>query len=95
MLTIPAHVHWGRCSGSVAVLNLRTGQWQMFSGVGAHIWDVIALRGSTAGLAEEIAAPADVPTPRAAVGTYVTTLIELGLLTEAAGQPRKKRWWQR
>lgn len=94
MLTVPAHVHWARCGDGTAVLNLCTGQWRMFTDLGARIWDAITLRGGTEGLAEEIAIPAgyDPGATRDAVDTYVLSLVDMGLLTDANNKPRKGRW---
>ncbi|MFE4055014.1 hypothetical protein ACFXP3_01685 [Streptomyces sp. NPDC059096] len=97
MLSVPDHVHWARCHGSTAVLDLRSGQWQMFSGTGARIWDAITLHGGTEGLAEEIALPddLDVAATRTAIDSYVTALLSMGLLVRARPEPRRHRGWRR
>ncbi|MET9776265.1 hypothetical protein ABZ023_18725 [Streptomyces sp. NPDC006367] len=98
MLTVPPYVHWGRCPGGTAVLNLRDGQWQMFGGTGARVWEAVALRGGAEGLAEEIAVPngLDVAATRKAVDDYLTALVSMGLLARTpARPPRRRRWWRR
>ncbi|MFJ4342983.1 PqqD family protein [Streptomyces sp. NPDC088915] len=98
MLTVPEHVHWGRCGGGTAVLNLRDGQWRMFSGHGARIWEAVVLRGGIEGLAEEIAIPAglDVAATHQAVDDYLAGLVDMGLLARVPVQARRRRrrWWR-
>ncbi|MFF7705487.1 PqqD family protein [Streptomyces lydicus] len=97
MLTTPAHVHWGRCDEGIAVLDLRSGQWRMFTGTGMRIWDAVTLRGGVEGLAEEVAVPADldVAVARSAVDSYVDQLRTMGLLVEAGPRARRRWWWGR
>ncbi|MFE9250966.1 hypothetical protein [Streptomyces sp. NPDC007088] len=100
MLSIPAHVRWGRCRGGTAVLDLRAGRWHMFSGTGARVWDAVALRGGLSGLAEEIAVPGglNVAAARRAVDAYLAALLDMGLLTRSqatTGGPRARGCWRR
>ncbi|MEU7159196.1 hypothetical protein AB0A98_22575 [Streptomyces chrestomyceticus] len=71
----------------------------MFSGLGARIWDAITLRGGIEGLEDEIAIPAghDPGATREAIDTYLTSLIDMGLLLTSPGsqQPCRRRWWRR
>ncbi|MFF4282871.1 PqqD family protein [Streptomyces kronopolitis] len=96
MLTTPSQIHWAHCADDTAVLDLRSGQWQMLSGTGTRIWDAIMLRGGVEGLAEEIAVPAnlDLAATRHAVDSYVERLRAMGLLVEA-GPRMRRRWWGR
>ncbi|WLQ35547.1 hypothetical protein P8A18_19940 [Streptomyces castrisilvae] len=76
------------------MLDLKKGQWRMFSGAGERIWLAIALYGVTTGLAEELAVPAglDVAAARRAVDSYVTHLIDTGLLAPPGQEPHTPRW---
>ncbi|MEW1658830.1 hypothetical protein [Streptomyces sp. NPDC093707] len=95
MLTPAPHIHWGRCyGGGIAVLDLKRGTWEMFHGNEALIWDAITLRGSTDGLAEEIAIPAgyDVAATRAAIASYLEGLRGMGLLVSPEAPRPRRRW---
>ncbi|WP_411139804.1 hypothetical protein [Streptomyces sp. x-80] len=93
MLTPAVHVRWARCPGGTALLNLRSGEWRMFSGLGARIWDAIALYGSVEG---ESAVPVngDVAATGAAINAYVEQLRAMGLLAEPARR-RRFQWGRR
>ncbi|WP_407286433.1 hypothetical protein [Streptomyces sp. BP-8] len=97
MLIPAAHVHWARCPGGTAVLNLRSGQWSIFEGDGARIWDAVTLRGSIAGLAEEFAVPVgrDIAATRTAIDAYLVQLRAMGLLTDATARRSRRWWWSR
>ena len=95
-MLIPApRIRSAQCPGGTAVLNLRSGEWQMFEGPGARIWNALVAYGSVAGLAEELAVPAgsDIVATRAAINAYVEGLRDKGLLVETA--PSVRRWWMR
>ncbi len=79
------------------MLNLKCGQWSMFAGHGARIWDAVTLRGSIAGLAEEMAIPVggDVAATRAAIDAYLEQLRAMGLLVDSPAPRRRRRWWSR
>ncbi|BDM74925.1 hypothetical protein HEK616_84120 (plasmid) [Streptomyces nigrescens] len=96
MLTPPDHIHWARCDGATAVLDLHADQWKMFYGDGARIWDAITLRGSIDGLAEEIAIPTggDLTATRSAIIAYIEQLCAMGLLVMDR-PPKRTRWWRR
>ena len=94
MLTPAGHVRWARCGPeAIAVLDLRTGTWRMFEGIGARIWTALALHGSADGVADEIAIPAaaDPGATRDAVDSYIRRLRDAGLLAEAGPRARGYR----
>ncbi|MEE1735505.1 hypothetical protein PUR49_03015 [Streptomyces sp. BE147] len=98
MLTVPEHVHYARCDGGTAVLDLHQGRWHMFTGLGEQVWARVTQYGSITGLAEEIAVPAglDAGTTRTSVDAYVATLIDMGLLAENRPQaPTCRQRWRR
>ncbi|MBH1938978.1 PqqD family protein [Streptomyces sp. AV19] len=101
MLSVPGHVHWAHLEDGTAVLDLHTGQWHLFTGAGARIWDAITQHGDVEGLSEQLAIPAghdpatDRDADRDAVATYVRRLQTMGLLTPADPPARTRRWWRR
>ncbi|MEU5421435.1 PqqD family protein [Streptomyces sp. NPDC020667] len=97
MLSIPSHVHWARVEGGTAVLDLHTGQWHLFTGTGARVWDTIAQHDGVEGLSAQLALPADgSPTADRDVADYVCRLRTMGLLTPTENPPsRARRWWRR
>ncbi|MFI1532066.1 hypothetical protein [Streptomyces griseus] len=97
MLSIPDHVHFARCDGGTAVLDLDQGQWHLFTGLGEHVWNRAAMYGSTTGLPEQIAIPAsgDIAALRSAVDTFVAQLVDMGLLADTARPAVRRRFWRR
>ncbi|GAA3085826.1 hypothetical protein GCM10020000_85420 [Streptomyces olivoverticillatus] len=95
MLSIPSHVHWAHVEDGTAALNLHTGQWHLFTGTGAQIWDTIAQHGEVEGLSAQLALPADgSPAADRDVADYVCRLRTMGLLT-VENPPARTRWWRR
>ncbi|WP_372412251.1 PqqD family protein [Streptomyces luteireticuli] len=96
MLSIPPHVHWARMEGSTAVLDLHTGQWHLFTGTGARIWDAITQHGGVDGLSARLAISADgSPIAERDVADYVGRLRTMGLLTVENPSARTRWWWRR
>ncbi|MFJ5951319.1 hypothetical protein [Streptomyces noursei] len=80
------------------MFDTQNGQWHMFHGLGAVVWDAITLRGGTDGLAEELAIPAglDLAATREALDQYLDELRQMGLLTSTTEHRRRRRgWWRR
>lgn len=85
MLTTPAGVHHASCGEGTAILDVRSGHWVMLDPDASRIWQTVITRGSTDGVAQEVAAWCG--TDEAAVAPTISETVEhlvaRGLLTEA------------
>ncbi|MFF2954971.1 PqqD family protein [Kitasatospora sp. NPDC057965] len=97
MLTIARHVRHAAIDGRTAILDIRAGRWVMLDPAASLIWQALALRGGTDGLAEEIAAPrgADPAALAPAIDRTVAALLARGLLTDTTRTPARRPWWRR
>ncbi|MCC3767661.1 lasso peptide biosynthesis B2 protein [Streptomyces sp. UNOC14_S4] len=87
MLTTPAGVHHASCREGTAILDCRSGQWVMLDPDASRIWQVIIARGTTDGLARQVAAwrGTDEAVVAPAISETVEHLVARGLLTDAPG----------
>ncbi|MFF4409782.1 lasso peptide biosynthesis B2 protein [Streptomyces sp. NPDC001404] len=84
MLTTPPGVHHASCCEGTAILDLRYGQWVMLDPDASRIWQAVIARGTTDGLAREIAAwcGMDEAVVAPAIAGTVEHLVARGLLTD-------------
>ncbi|MET9290612.1 PqqD family protein [Streptomyces sp. NPDC003077] len=98
MLTPAPSVHYATGPHGTAVLDVRRARWLMLDEDASRIWHAVAARGSTAGLAEEIAVQTG-QDPRAVSGritAFVDELVAAGVLLDTDRlQKARKRWWRR
>lgn len=98
MLTPAPHIHHATSPDGTAVLDTRQGSWLMLDPDASRVWRALTIRGSAAGLADEIAIPTG-QDPRAVgeqIAAFVNGLVAAGVLVET-GRPRQahRRWWRR
>ncbi|WP_171163624.1 PqqD family protein [Streptomyces sp. I05A-00742] len=100
-MLIPAcHIHYADTGHGTVVLDVRHGQWLMLDADATRVWHALTRHGSTAGLAQEIAAPTgqDPRTVERGIAAFVDGLLERGVLVDAdtdrPAQQRRKRWWR-
>lgn len=95
MLTPARHVHHATSAHGTVVLDVRRRQWHMLDEDASRIWHALAVRGGTAGLAEEIAIPTgqDLQTVDGQISAFVGELLAVGVLVDT-DRPRRRRWWR-
>ncbi|MCX4902552.1 hypothetical protein [Streptomyces sp. NBC_00892] len=95
---IPApHIHHATSQHGTAVLDVRRGQWLMLDTDASRIWHAVTIRGTTTGLADEIAVPAgqDPQAVHGQITAFVDDLTATGVLIDTDWPPRRRRrWWR-
>ncbi|MGA5135118.1 lasso peptide biosynthesis B2 protein [Streptomyces olivoreticuli] len=85
MLTTPEGVHHASCCEGTAILDIRSGRWVMLDVDASRVWQTVIARGTTDGLAREIAAwcGMDETVVAPAIAETVEHLVARGLLTDS------------
>jgi len=98
MLTPAPHIHHAASRHGTAMLDLRKGTWRFLDPDASRIWHAVTIRGTTAGLADEIAIPAgqDPQAVGVEITAFVGRLLTDGVLIDT-NHPRRARhrWWRR
>ncbi|MGA4846627.1 PqqD family protein [Streptomyces sp. G5(2025)] len=98
-MLIPArHIHHNTGPDGTAVIDVRRETWLMLDQDASRIWHAITVRGSTAGLADEITIPPgqDPQQVGGQIAAFVEELVAAGVLVDT-DRPRRvrQRWWRR
>ncbi|KAB7833683.1 PqqD family protein [Streptomyces mobaraensis] len=92
-MLIPApRVHHATGPHGTAVLDIRRGKWLMLDPDATKIWRTVTARGSTIGLADEIAVPTgqDPQVVGERITVFVGALLAAGILIDTARPARRK-----
>ncbi|WP_395367039.1 PqqD family protein [Streptomyces sp. YH02] len=96
MLTPAKHIHHATDAQGTVLLDVRSATWLMLGPDVSRIWQAIVTKGTTAGLADELAIPTgrDPHAVKQGIDNLVAQWRRDGVLVDPTRTPRR-RWWER